>query len=139
MSMSKELKYLYKCAEQDAMRQFKEESQGNLRAAYQLGYIGGVERFCHAGTFEGLDATNKIHWHDASKEMPFALTEKEDEAHIVAVGEKDDELTWHQAFYEKGKWVCHVDVAVDGKDFHFTANYQNVKYWAEFPKVDFKL
>lgn len=82
---------------------------------------------------------NIIHWHDASKEKPFAITEKDNEALIVAVGDDENNFSWHQAFYENGKWVCHTNIEVNGKEFNFTSYYQNVKYWAEFPYVNFKL
>lgn len=111
------------------------------RKCYPVSAIGSTRMVQYQNLRKeiSVDEVNIIHWHDASKEKPFALTEKENEGLIIAVGEDDDKLSWYQAFYEKGKWVCHIDVAIDGKEFHFTANYKNVKYWAEFPHVDFKL
>lgn len=82
-------------------------------------------------------AANTIHWHDASKELPLALTDEENESLIIACGEDDNNLTWHQAIRKDGKWVGDVTLELDGKEFHITPRFKDVKYWAYFPKCDF--
>lgn len=82
-------------------------------------------------------AVNTLHWHDASKELPLALTDEENEALIIACGEDDNNLTWHQATRKGNRWIGDNYIEIDGKEYHFEALFKNVKYWAEFPKCDF--